>query len=76
MSFEFEAPLTDGGLSITHYNVYEDDGDLVFPTTPSLTITSLTHSKTVALPVSKGKVWSFKVSAVNFLGEGVISPVF
>lgn len=59
--------------------MYEDNGDLIFPSTPTNTITSLQYIKTVTAPVlpeTKGKVYSFKVSAVNFLGEGKLSEVF
>lgn len=72
VSFEFEPPVSDGGLSITEYNIYEDDGDLVF-NNPAIPITTLTHSKLISVP---GKVYSFKVSAINFLGEGELSQVF
>jgi len=78
ISFTFESPLSDGGMSITNYNVYEDDGDLIFSATP-LVINSLSHSKTIVAPVlpeTKGKVYSFKISACNFLGEGELSDVF
>ena len=70
---KWETPEDRGGLKLTGFNIYmaELHGEYeVIGTAPSTTNPSITyHTET---PLVAGQTYRFKVSAVNFVGEGEI----
>ena len=59
----------NGGSPVLDYKVYWDNGDGlgVFTLRKSTTTPSLTYTESTVVP---GKIYSFKIAAVNIVGEG------
>ena len=73
ITFSWLEPQDNGGRPITDYKVYvqDDQGDFV-PSTPA-SVGSKTEQYTTGMALTPGSLYSFKVSAINALGEGALS---
>lgn len=74
ITFSWTAPLS-GGYPITSYKIYWDNnsnGASFSLATPS-SVTGTTTQVTVQTAIQVGKVYQFKVSAVNLIGESQLS---
>jgi hypothetical protein len=65
VSLSWQAPLSDGGSSITGYKIYR--GTLSTSLTLLTTVTNNTYINT---GLTAGRTYSYQVSAVNSVGEG------
>jgi len=67
----WQAPASDGGVSITNYKIYRGTSatGLVYIATVSSGLTFTDASAT------NGQIYYYKVSAVNAIGEGALSAV-
>lgn len=63
----------NGGSSITKYNIYYDNTGTFTLLAEHTDLVTLQYTLTSA---TTGKNYGFKVSAVNVVGEGPLSPVF
>lgn len=74
LTFEWEAPSDKGGKELTAYNIYMAKADSLFEIllsapaalNPSITV----HTET---QLEQAQLYRFKISAVNFEGEGPVS---
>jgi len=77
ISLAFNPILDDGGLPITKYVLYRDDGNNDFSAGTSYDLTTLYTTLDTAVDTSlvKGKIYSFYIVAYNANGAGIPSDV-
>lgn len=77
MSLAFDPIVDDGGLPITKYVLYWDDGNNDFSAGTSYDLTTLytTLDTAVDNTLVKGKIYSFYLVAHNANGAGIPSDV-
>ena len=74
IKIEWEAPETTGGLPITGYKVYKAEGSGVYAedtSAPSKTDEGIKEYELTS--ATAGSLYSFKISAVNPIGESLVS---
>ena len=75
LTFQWQPPADNGGSTLISYKVYQAVGSGTFQTiigAPASTNPSITIETVTGL--TSAQYYSFKVSAVNVLGESTISP--
>ena len=74
IAIKWDAPEDRGGIKLTGFNIYmaEDHGEYSkIGSAPSASNPTITYH--TEIPLSPGSLYRFKVSAVNFVGEGEIT---
>ena len=74
LAIKWEAPEDRGGIKLTGFNIYmaEEHGEFAV-TGSAIATTNPTVTYHTQTPLLTGAVYRFKVSAVNYVGEGEIS---
>ncbi len=66
VSLNWTAPASNGGSAITGYNIYREIG-----AGPWIYLTTVTATSYLDTSLTSGQAYSYKISAVNSLGEGL-----